>query len=64
MQDLTPMLPYPLGSSLRIDPPIGYFNQPLPFTQGANILEAQSLRLPETTNLLIRNGATPGAIIK
>jgi len=51
---------YPTSTPLRIDPPSGYFNQPLPFTQGANILEAPSVRVPSTTNWLIREGAVPG----
>ena len=51
---------YPTSTPLRIDPPSGYFNQPLPFTQGSNILQAPSLRAPGTTNLLIRDGAVPG----
>jgi RHS repeat-associated protein len=51
---------YPLSSALRIDPPSGYFSQPLPFTGGANILQAPSLRAPGTQNFLIREGATPG----
>jgi len=51
---------YPLSPTLRIDPPSGYFSQPLPFTGGANILEAPSLRAPGSVNFLIRDGATPG----
>jgi uncharacterized protein RhaS with RHS repeats len=51
---------YPLSPALRIDPPSGYFSQPLPFTGGANILQAPSLRAPGTQNFLIREGATPG----
>ncbi len=51
---------YLTSTPLRIDPPSGYFNQPLPFTQGCNILQAPSLRAPGTTNLLIRDGAVPG----
>jgi RHS repeat-associated protein len=50
---------YPVGSTLNISPPSGYFNQPLPFTQGANILTAPSLRAPGTMNMLIREGAVP-----
>jgi RHS repeat-associated protein len=55
---------YPNSPTLSIDPPSGYFNQPLPFTQGANILTAPSIRAPNTTNLLIRQGATPGKRIQ
>jgi hypothetical protein len=55
---------YPISTPLRIDPPSGYFNQPLPFTQGANILEAPSVRAPSTTNWLIREGAVPGNQIR
>jgi RHS repeat-associated protein len=51
---------YPASTPLRIDPPSGYFNQPLPFTQGSNIIQAPSLRASGTTNLLIRDGAVPG----
>lgn len=51
---------FPLSRPLQINPPSGYFSQPLPFTQGANILQAPSLRVPGTFNLLIRNGARPG----
>lgn len=51
---------YPLSPALRIDPPSGYFSQPLPFTGGANILQAPSLRAPGTQNLLIREGAAAG----
>jgi hypothetical protein len=50
---------YPVSPTLNIDPPLGYFNQTLPFTQDANILTAPSLRLPGTVNLLIRQGAVP-----
>jgi hypothetical protein len=39
-------------------------NQPLPFTNGVNILQAPSLRAPGTTNLLIREGAVPGKQIQ
>ena len=55
---------YPASTPLRIDPPSGYFNQPLPFTGGSNILQAPSLRAPGTTNLLIREGAVPGGRIR
>jgi hypothetical protein len=55
---------YPLGPTLKIDPPSGYFNSPLPFTQDANILEALSFRAPGTVNYLIRQGAVPGDRIK
>jgi hypothetical protein len=51
---------YPLSPALRINPPSGYFSQPLPFTGWANILQSPSLRAPGTQNLLIREGATPG----
>lgn len=44
--------------------PGSYFAGPMPFTQGANILTAPSLRSPGTTNLLIRQGAEVGAKIK
>jgi len=54
----------PSGLRLQIDPPSGYFKQPLPFTEGANILEAPSVRAPGTINLLIRDGATPGARVQ
>lgn len=52
---------YPLSTPLQINPPSGYFAQPLPFTQGANILVAPSVRAPGTTNLLIRQGARVGS---
>lgn len=55
---------YPLSRPLLINPPSGYFAQPLPFTQDANILSAPSLRAPGTTNLLIRTGAEVGNKIK
>jgi len=55
---------YPIITPLRINSPSGYFNQPLPFTQGANILEASSVRAPNTTNWLIREGAVPGRRIR
>ena len=55
---------YPASTPLKIDPPSGYFNQPLPFTGGSNILQAPSLRAPGTTNLLIREGAVPGGRIR
>lgn len=61
--DVTPAVfsvRYPLSPVLRISPPSGYFNQPLPFTDDVNILEAPSLRTPETKNLLIREGAILG----
>jgi len=54
---------YPVSSTLHIDPPSGYFNAPLPFTEGANVLTAPSLRAPGTINLLIRDGAVPAGII-
>jgi hypothetical protein len=54
---------YPLSTPLQIDPPSGYFAQPLPFTQGANILVAPSVRAAGTTNLLIRQGARVGSRI-
>jgi hypothetical protein len=50
---------YPVSPTLNISPPSGYFNQPLPFTQGANILSAPSVRAPGTINMLIREGAVP-----
>ena len=52
---------YPVSPTLNISPPSGYFNSPLPFTGDANILTAPSLRAPGTLNLLIRQGAVPGA---
>ncbi len=52
---------YPVSSTLNISPPSGYFNSQLPFTGDANILIAPSLRSPGTFNLLIRQGAVPGA---
>ena len=55
---------YPLSNPLQINPPSGYFAQPLPFTQGANILVAPSVRAVETTNLLIRQGARVGSRIQ
>ena len=55
---------YPLSRPLLINPPSGYFAQPLPFTQDANILSAPSLRAPGTTNLLIRTGAEVGKKIQ
>jgi RHS repeat-associated protein len=57
---------YPAGSSLNVCPPTGnfYIESPLPFTQGANVLTAPSLRQPGTTNYLIRSGATPGRIVQ
>jgi RHS repeat-associated protein len=55
---------YPVSTPLGIDPPSGYFNQPLPFTQGANILTAPSLRAPGTQNLLIRQGAVPAGRVQ
>lgn len=55
---------YPLSEPLLINPPSGYFSESLPFTQGANILSAPSLRAPGTTNLLIRTGAEVGKEIK
>ncbi len=55
---------YPVSPTLNINPPSGYFNQPLPFTQGANILSAPSVRAPGTINLLIREGAVPAGRIQ
>jgi hypothetical protein len=55
---------YPSSPTLNISPPSGYFNQPLPFTQGANILTAPSLRAPSTVNMLIREGAVPAGRIQ
>ncbi len=55
---------YPVSPTLKINPPSGYFSESLPFTKGVNILEAPSLRFPGSTNLLIRDGAVPGSIIK
>ncbi len=55
---------YPVSPTLRISPPSGYFNQPLPFTQGANILIAPSLRAHGTVNLLIREGAIPAGRVQ
>jgi hypothetical protein len=55
---------YPVSPTLNISPPSGYFSQPLPFTQGANILTAPSLRAPGTVNLLIREGAVPAGRIQ
>ena len=55
---------YPLSTPLNIDPPFGYFAQPLPFTQGVNILMAPSVRVTGTTNLLIRQGASVGSRIQ
>ena len=55
---------YPASPTLNISPPSGYFNQPLPFTQGANVLTAPSLRAPGTVNLLIREGAVPAGRIQ
>lgn len=55
---------YPLSKPLLINPPARYFSQPLPFTQGVNILSAPSLRVPGTTNLLIRAGAKVGERIQ
>ncbi len=52
---------YPASPTLNISPPSGYFSSPLPFTGDANILTAPSLRAPGTLNLLIRDGAVPGA---
>ncbi len=55
---------YPITKPLSISPPTqpsSYFAGPMPFTQGANILLAPSLRAPGTINLLIRNGAKVGA---
>jgi RHS repeat-associated protein len=58
---------YPLSKPLHIDPvPLGpehgapYWNQPLPFTQGYNILTAPSLRATGTTNIFIRSGDIVG----
>jgi hypothetical protein len=51
---------YPVSQPLVINPPSGYFSQPLPFTQNYNILAAPSLRAEGTTNLLIREGAKVG----
>lgn len=55
---------YPLSTPLKINPPSGYFAQPLPFTQGANILTAPSIRATGTNNLLIRQGAEVGLQIQ
>jgi len=57
---------YPAGSTLNVSPPAGnfYIESPLPFTHGANVLAAPSLRQSGTTNFLIRNGAIPGSIIQ
>lgn len=55
---------YPASPTLNISPPSGYFSSPLPFTGDANILAAPSLRAPGTVNMLIRNGAVPGARIQ
>lgn len=55
---------YPTGPTLRINPPSGYFDQPLPFTQDANILTAPSVRAPGTQNLLIRQGAVPAGRVQ
>jgi RHS repeat-associated protein len=51
----------PPAPRLTLDmPPSTYYSSPLPFTQGYSIIQAPSLRAPETMNLLIRSGATPG----
>lgn len=55
---------YPLSKPLLVNPPAGYFSQPLPFTQGANILSAPSVRAPGTINLLIRAGVEVGKKIQ
>ena len=57
---------YPSGSTLNVNPPAGnfYIESPLPFTQGANVLTAPSLRGSGTINYLIRSGATPGRIVQ
>jgi hypothetical protein len=55
---------YPVSPVLEINPPAGYFSQPLPFTQGANVLTAPSLRAPGTFNFLIRNGAVPAGRVQ
>ena len=57
---------YPVGSTLNVSPPAGnfYIESPLPFTQGANVLTAPSLRQPGTINYLIRAGAVPGRIVQ
>ncbi|MBB1287299.1 hypothetical protein HRH25_23185 [Flavisolibacter sp. BT320] len=56
---------YKSGNALHVNPPPSlYYNQPLPFTQGANILVSPSLRAPGTTNLLIREGAQVGKRIQ
>ena len=56
---------YPVSPTLVINPPPSlYYESSLPFTQGANILTAPSLRAPGTINLLIRQGATPGMRIQ
>lgn len=55
---------YPASPTLNISPPSGYFNQPLPFTEGTNILTAPSLRAPGTVNMLIREGVVPAGRIQ
>jgi RHS repeat-associated protein len=55
---------YPASPALNISPPSGYFEQPLPFTQGANVLTAPSLRAPGTVNMLIREGAVQAGRIR
>jgi RHS repeat-associated protein len=56
---------YPMSKPLNISPPSStYFAGPMPFTEGANILAAPSIRQPNTMNLLIRQGAQVGARIK
>ncbi|HLP20898.1 MAG TPA: hypothetical protein VK174_11385 [Chitinophagales bacterium] len=57
-------LKYTEGTVLEINPPSGYFSQPLPFTQDASILMAPSLRAPGTTNFLIRYGYSVGKQIQ